>query len=66
MGLPNLDAAVGDRAAAGGDKKRAREWYQKALALQTQLVARRPGDKTREEGLEQIKKRLKETAPNNP
>ena len=78
MGLPNLDAAMGDRAAAEGDKKAAQVWYQKALALQTQLVARRPWDKTREqkpeetriakaktreEVLDEIKEHLKETAP---
>lgn len=79
MGLPNLDAAMGDKAAAEGDKERAHKSYQKALALQTELVARRPGtearvetpaepskDKTREEVLEEIKKHLKEPAPKQP
>ena len=73
MDLPNLDAAMGDRASASGDKNAARAWYGKALALQTGLVARRPTQKreevvipkaeTREEVLEEIKKHLKETTP---
>ena len=66
MDLPNLDAALGEKAAAEGDKKAAHEWYQKALDLQTKLVARPPGDKTRVEKLEEIKRRLKETAPKQP
>lgn len=74
MDLPNLDAAMGERAMAEGDWQAARDWYQKALVLQTELVARRPGvaapeesrisrAKTQEEVLEEIKARLKETAP---
>ena len=78
MDLPNLDAATGDHAGAEGDQKSAQGWYQKALALQTALVALRPTDqaqaqkseetrvskpKTREEVLEEIQAHLKKTAP---
>jgi hypothetical protein len=63
MGLPNLDAAMGDRAFDEGDKAAARAWYQKALALQTRLVARSPGDHDRKAELDRIQKRLRETVP---
>jgi hypothetical protein len=44
MDLPNLDAAMGDWAADSGDKAGARDWYRKAIDIETQILARRPGD----------------------
>lgn len=63
MDLPNLDAAEGDRAAEAGDEAGAHAWYGKAVALQTQLVSRRPWEEGRKAELERLQQRLKETAP---
>ena len=63
MGLPNLDAAMGDRAADAGDEAGAHGWFQKAEALQKQLIERRPGDSDRNMELDRITKRMQETAP---
>jgi hypothetical protein len=63
MGLPNLDSAMGDQTADAGDKAGAHGWYQKAEALQNQLLSRRPSDPERKSEMERIKKRVEETAP---
>lgn len=63
MGLPNLNASEGDLAAEVGDKLGAHQWYEKALALQAQLVDRRPWDESRKAELRRIEQRVKETAP---
>ena len=66
MGLPNLDAAMGDLAAASGDTAGAHGWYQKAETLQKQLLDRRPTDAERKAEFERITKRVQETAPAKP
>ena len=63
MGLPNLDAAMGDQARKAGDVSASRTWYDKALELQKELVKRRPDDPERKEELERIKERLEKPAP---
>lgn len=63
MDLPNLDAAEGDRAAEARDKSGAHACYGKAVALQTQLVSRRPWEETRKTELERLQQCFKETAP---
>jgi hypothetical protein len=63
MGLPNLDAAMGDLAMANGDKTGAHAWYEKAAALQLELTSRNPADKERENELNRIQNQLRDTAP---
>ena len=62
MGLPNLDAAIADRAWDSGDASASHDSYEKALKLQNDLVKRRPKDHERAE-LERIKERLEKSAP---
>ena len=63
MGLPNLDAAMGDQAEVAGDGSASRTWYEKALELQEGLEKRRPNDPERKEELKRIKERLEKPAP---
>ena len=63
MGLPNLDAAMGDQAEVAGDGSASRTWYEKALELQKELEKRRPNDPERKEELKRIKERLEKPAP---
>jgi hypothetical protein len=63
MGLPNLDAAMGDQAGDAGDASTSRAWYDKALELQKELEKRRPNDPERREELKRIKERLEKPAP---
>ena len=62
MGLPNLDAAMGDRAWDAGDASTSHTWYEKALELQKDLEKRRPDDPERAAELKQIKERLEKPA----
>jgi hypothetical protein len=62
MGLPNLDAAMGDRACDAGDASTSHTWYEKALELQKDLEKRRPDDPERAAELKQIKERLEKPA----
>jgi hypothetical protein len=62
MGLPNLDAAMGDQAGDAGDASASRTWYGKALELQKDLEKRRPNDAERSEELKRIKERLEKPA----
>jgi hypothetical protein len=63
MGLPNLDAAMGEHAWNAGDSSTSRTWYEKALELQKALVGRRPNDTGRDAELKQIKERLQQPVP---
>jgi hypothetical protein len=66
MDLPNLYLAIGDLGEAAGDKAAVRDCYQKAMALQTLLVARSPQDEARKAALETIKQHLREALPPAP
>ena len=59
MGLPNLNMAMGDRAMEAGDEAGARAWYQKALALQTQLAVRPNANTQRQADLKRLQDLLK-------
>ncbi|MGB9274426.1 MAG: SUMF1/EgtB/PvdO family nonheme iron enzyme [Terrimicrobiaceae bacterium] len=58
MGLPNLDAAMGDLAWNPDDSSTSRTWYEKALELETALMKRRPADSEHDKELKRIKRRL--------
>ncbi len=66
MGLPNLDAAMGDALAEAGDQAGARPWYEKALTLQTALAARPNSGKDRVEELKRLQDLVKTPAPAQP
>ncbi|MGA7394534.1 MAG: hypothetical protein WBW78_17900, partial [Terrimicrobiaceae bacterium] len=64
MGLPNLDAAMGDLAWNPDDSSTSRTWYEKALELETALMKRRPADSEHDKELKRIKKRLESPTHN--
>jgi formylglycine-generating enzyme required for sulfatase activity len=61
MGLPNLDAAMGDLKTINGDHSGGKVCYEKAITLQARLVARRPWDEERTRELKRLEQLLGKT-----